>query len=197
MKILLVCDLHGSVEALERIRNASYDAIVIAGDVQYTEYAEEVAKLRDLYFIPGNMDMSVLAIMKKQDIHGKTVQIGKIKIAGFGFASPGPFNTPGELSEQKIEEGISKLDIDQDTLLITHAPPFGILDEINETHAGSTAIRDFVFSRKPFMHAFGHIHEIEGSIRSEGIEFVKLPPAKMLRGVWLDDETREFRFADL
>jgi len=197
MKILLVCDLHGSVEALDRIRAAGYDALVIAGDIQYTEYAEEVAKLDNSYFIPGNMDMSVLDIMKRRNIHKKTLTIGKIRVAGFGFASPGPFHTPGEISEKEIGDGMSKLKIDRDTLLVTHSPPYGILDEINGEHAGSAAIRDFAFSKRPFMHAFGHIHEIEGSERIEGIEFVKLPPAKMLRGVWLDDETREFRFADL
>ncbi|MCX6773508.1 MAG: metallophosphoesterase family protein [Candidatus Micrarchaeota archaeon] len=197
MKILIVCDLHGSIEALERIRKADYGALIIAGDLQYPEYAKEVAKLRDLYFIPGNMDMPVLEIMKEKDIHGKTILLGKIKVAGFGFASPGPFHTEGEIEEKEIEDGLSKLDVDSNTLLVTHSPPYGIFDEVGGGHAGSTAIREFVFSRSPFMHAFGHIHEIEGSERIEGIEFIKLPPAKMLRGVWLDDETREFRFADL
>jgi len=49
-------------------------------------------------------------------------------------------------------------------ILITHSPPFGILDGIpmedgSEFHAGSTALRDAIKRIQPRAHFFGHIHE--------------------------------------
>lgn len=196
MRLLFVSDLHGSDEALNAIKRADYGALVIAGDIQYADYAREVAKLKNVYFVPGNMDTEqVLDAMKGKNIHGKTVKIGKIKIAGFGFAPFGPFHTPGEISEESIAEGLSKLEIDSDTVLVTHAPPYGILDESDDGHAGSKSIRNFVLAKKPFMHVFGHIHEASGSLRKGNTNFVKLPPAYSLKGAYLDDETRQCVFA--
>jgi Icc-related predicted phosphoesterase len=45
-------------------------------------------------------------------------------------------------------------------ILITHGPPYGIMD-INDVgrHCGSKALRDAVERVKPKLHVFGHIHE--------------------------------------
>jgi Icc-related predicted phosphoesterase len=196
MRLLFVSDLHGSTEALNAIKEASYGALIIAGDIQYAECAKEAANLKNSYFIPGNMDTKpILEIMKGISIHSKTIRIGKIKVAGFGFAPISPNNTPGEISEEEIAKGLSRLDVDNNTLLVTHAPPYGILDRAWSGHAGSRSIRDFVLEKKPFMHVFGHIHEESGSVRKGGTYFVKIPPAYSLKGVYLDDESRKHSFA--
>jgi hypothetical protein len=196
MRFLFVSDLHGSDEALNAIKRAKYDALVIAGDIQYADYAREVAKLRNAYFVPGNMDSSiVIDIMKDSSIHGKTITLGKTRIAGFGFAPFGPFHTPGEISEESIADGLSRLEVDENTVLVTHAPPYGILDNSDGCHAGSKSIRDFVLAKKPFMHIFGHIHEENGSVRKGKTYFMKLPPAYSLRGAYFDDETRQHAFS--
>ena len=47
-------------------------------------------------------------------------------------------------------------------VLVTHGPPYGILDEANghkHNHKGSKALRRAVERQKPSLHLFGHIHE--------------------------------------
>ena len=50
-------------------------------------------------------------------------------------------------------------DIPDDTdILVTHWPPYGILDN----DLGSLNILNFVLKAQPWWHLFGHIHETEG-----------------------------------
>ena len=45
-------------------------------------------------------------------------------------------------------------------ILITHCPPFGILDKANSNkNGGSKALQAISAHRKPKYHIFGHIHE--------------------------------------
>jgi Icc-related predicted phosphoesterase len=45
-------------------------------------------------------------------------------------------------------------------VLITHGPPFGILDQTapGEVHLGCEELRKAVEEKKPRVHLFGHIH---------------------------------------
>jgi Icc-related predicted phosphoesterase len=55
-------------------------------------------------------------------------------------------------------------------ILITHGPPYGILDEIDDhAHVGCKELKAAVQERiKPRMHCFGHIHECGGKIVTLG-----------------------------
>lgn len=59
-------------------------------------------------------------------------------------------------------------------VLLTHGPPAGIRDEIEENNRiGCESLRQHVFGRvKPKIHAFGHVHECHGWESQEGICFV-------------------------
>lgn len=51
--------------------------------------------------------------------------------------------------------------IPQDTdILVTHGPPFGILDQLNSDtpHLGCSELAKIVTRLKPKLHVFGHIH---------------------------------------
>lgn len=54
----------------------------------------------------------------------------------------------------RIWKGIPS-DVD---VLITHGPPYGILDKWEGKHVGCEALRDEVMARKIPYHCFGHIH---------------------------------------
>ena len=57
-------------------------------------------------------------------------------------------------------------------ILITHSPPFGILDRTNSNYnAGCEMLLKKVNLIKPKLHVFGHIHEGYGMIEKEGIIF--------------------------
>lgn len=63
---------------------------------------------------------------------------------------------------------------DDADILITHGPPYMILDQTiwDNNHAGCEELLTRVMQIKPKVHAFGHIHEGYGTIKKEGITFV-------------------------
>jgi hypothetical protein len=81
-----------------------------------------------------------------------------------------------------------KLDV-----LITHGPPFGILDQTrrNGTHLGCEELLKAVTKRRPRVHVFGHIHGGAGIYSDGTTQFVNavylnesykpLPPAGKVR----------------
>lgn len=62
--------------------------------------------------------------------------------------------------------------IPEDTdVLITHSPPYGILDQCPESQ-GCQHLFNKVMEVKPKIHTFGHIHEGYGKEEHEGISFI-------------------------
>ncbi len=58
-------------------------------------------------------------------------------------------------------------------LLITHGPPYGILDQVaNEQHVGCKDLLNTIKELKPKVHVFGHIHESYGTTKNLGIKFI-------------------------
>ena len=67
-------------------------------------------------------------------------------------------------TEEKLEKKWQMISPDTD-ILITHSPPFGILDGVENdddgtlSHVGSHSLAYFVKMHQPKLHVFGHIHE--------------------------------------
>lgn len=70
---------------------------------------------------------------------------------------------------RKIWEKIpDKLDI-----LITHGPPFRVLDQNSiGKYVGCEDLLERVKVVMPKIHVFGHIHEAHGMVEENGIEFI-------------------------
>lgn len=123
--------------------------------------------------IPGNCDpqtiLKVLDNSKAINLHNTSKRIGNITFIGLGGSNPTPFDTPFELQEDEIESNLEKLiteaeNTDNSTIvLLTHAPPFGTVDEISIGHVGSTAIGKFV--GRVDLIVCGHIHEARGVMK--------------------------------
>ncbi len=79
------------------------------------------------------------------------------------------FNLPSEGEELK-----SKWDaIPENTdILITHSPPYRVLDKSKTGNIGSETLLNRVKDVKPKIHAFGHIHECPGSIQIDATLFI-------------------------
>jgi len=61
----------------------------------------------------------------------------------------------------------NKIPLDTD-VLITHGPPYGILDlTISKEHAGCKALYECIKLIKPKLHVFGHIHEAYGKQQAD------------------------------
>lgn len=67
--------------------------------------------------------------------------------------------------------------------MITHGPPYGILDRtFKGANVGSKELRSVSLNRKPRYHIFGHIHEAQGLDIKKNITFVNVAkqPTKLI-----------------
>jgi Icc-related predicted phosphoesterase len=98
------------------------------------------------------------------DISQRRAKHGKYNFVGYHYTSPfvgGSFEKT--LPDQRQDFAMLRHLIDQNTILVTHGPPFGILDTGGDgEHYGSKALRDLVDSTSPRLHLFGHIHHSHG-----------------------------------
>ncbi len=189
MRILAFSDLHGDEAALGSLKrlSADYDHLFGCGDFSHSSsFAEEVMEIPNCLYIPGNWDnarVSELLSSGPRSVHGRRIELGEgLNVAGFGYGMPSPFGTYGEISEEEMLRGLSRLDADANTLLMLHCPPKGHFDEVRGgLHAGSESILKMITAKKPLAAFFGHIHEHSGIKALGPTTLVKLPPANEMR----------------
>jgi uncharacterized protein len=175
MKLLMFSDTHGDNAALEQLLQTEADLYFAAGDlVNWGRGLEQVGPIlarrgERMYVLPGNHESEgdiahLCAHFALHNFHGSTLQVGGYHIAGLGYSSPTPFNTPGEYSETELAERLSKFAGLNPLILICHCPPKDTpLDRVRQgIHAGSTAVRDFIERYQPDYFFCGHIHESAG-----------------------------------
>jgi Icc-related predicted phosphoesterase len=175
VKLLIFSDIHSNHKALERLMEIEADYYFAAGDlVNWARGLDPCGKIMQprgerVYVLPGNHESATqiaefCAQFGFHNFHEQTVHIGKHHVAGLGYSSPTPFDTPGEYSEAELAERLAHFDSLDPLVLICHAPPHGTaLDRVRDgLHAGSRSVRDFVDRRQPEYLFCGHIHEAEG-----------------------------------
>ena len=175
MKLLIFSDIHSNHKALERLMDTEADYYFAAGDlVNWSRGLESCGKIMQprgekVYVLPGNHESApqiatFCAQFGFHNFHEQTIRIGQHHVAGLGYSSPTPFNTPGEYSEAELAERLARFESLSPLVLICHAPPHGTaLDRVRDgVHAGSRSVRDFVDRRQPDYLFCGHIHEAEG-----------------------------------
>lgn len=175
MRLLIFSDIHGDLRALERLLDIPADRYIAAGDlVTWARGLEKAGPLLArhaprMHVLPGNheseADISAFcARYELQPFHGRTFEAGAYTVAGLGYSSPTPFNTPGEYSETEIAARLLPFAGLKPLILVCHCPPFGTaLDRIKEgLHAGSRSVREFIERHQPERFFCGHIHEAEG-----------------------------------
>ncbi|MDR2865783.1 MAG: metallophosphoesterase family protein [Methanomassiliicoccaceae archaeon] len=171
MRSIVVSDIHAKTSTAELVNKAAEkhgaDNILVLGDVSNfgpVSVAVEYISLlkKPVYAIPGNCDPRNFpqAVAKvATDMHGRTVTIDGMKIAGLGGSNPSPFDTPFEISEDEIFSALDAI-CDDVSILMVHAPAFGHLDRIpNGMMVGSESIRAIVDKYRPKVVLSGHIHE--------------------------------------
>lgn len=176
MKLLIFSDIHSDARALARLMTIEADYYFCAGDLvnfgRHLDAMGEILKARAerMYVIPGNHESAgqIAEFCGKfglHDFHGGRVQVGEFEVTGLGYSNPTPFDTPGEYSEEELEEKLHAFDGIEPMISICHAPPYGtMLDRItNLKHAGSRAIRTFLQREQPRYFFCGHIHEAAGA----------------------------------
>ncbi len=190
MKFLVFTDLHQKMSVVPKINEMidRYGAefTVCLGDVTDMGTVEDAKGILsqikgDVYAIPGNCDpidfpegISDVAI----DMHGRMTEIDGLRFVGLGGSNITIFGTPFELEEEDITDFLEG-NCDEGMVLMTHAPSYGILDQIpSGLSVGSPAIKDIVDRFHPILAMSGHIHEAIGVEVINGTTFVNPGPAK-------------------
>jgi uncharacterized protein len=180
-RLLIFSDLHNDVRALEKLMDIEADYYFAAGDlVSWARGLDKMAepmkrRAGSVYVLPGNheSERDIAEFCERHgfvNFHGGTLAIGDTQVAGLGYSTPTPFDTPGEYSEQEMAARLEKFAALKPRVLICHAPPLDTdLDRIKQgLHAGSRAVREFIEKAQPEYFFCGHIHEAEGRVIQMG-----------------------------
>lgn len=177
MKITAISDLHGHYPELPE-----GDLLIIAGDLiarhNEAEFFECFNWIHEQRYskkilIAGNHDQQ----MQDENYQGpQGIMIGSfeylcdsgtefdgLKIWGspwtLTFPEINPKCTAFTGTEKDLAEKYALIPDDTD-ILITHGPPYGIMDKtVRGEHVGSKELLKAVMHVKPSFHVFGHVHE--------------------------------------
>lgn len=182
MKVLLVTDIHGDTEKLEKIvEREEVDAVLCAGDLsdsnEFEDYEAQLSEVLDVFeqqglmtkAVPGNMDpeeecVSQL-IQRRMNIHKKIASFEEFDAVGFGGGQT-PFGTPFEPEGEEIKTAIStlydRMKADRKIAVIHQPPAATSLDVVDGDHVGSKEVRELIDQKDFDLVLTGHIHESKG-----------------------------------
>lgn len=175
MKILVFSDIHGDMRSLRRLMDTEADCYFAAGDLSswsrgLDAIGDALARKGErVYVLPGNHESEeqIAGMCLRYGLnafHGRVFEAGGYHIAGLGYSTPTPFNTPGEYTEKEMARRLSAFAGLNPLVLICHSPPKGT--ELDRMHygeqGGSQAVRDFIEKHQPVLFFCGHIHEAHG-----------------------------------
>lgn len=184
-KILAISDVHGEEnENLYTYLNNHEDIelVIILGDITdfgpldfVGPFIEKVADCGvDVIAIPGNCDPKGICNAINEVsfcLHNNIIAYGDAILFGYGGSNETPFNTPGEIQDNKIYGDVYELLANYDyvynekvpkvKILVTHAPPYNTEADKLESgdHVGSAGILKSIHEFEPQINICGHIHE--------------------------------------
>jgi Icc-related predicted phosphoesterase len=176
-RLLIFSDIHNDRQALQSLMNVDAEYYFAAGDL--VSWARGLDKMAEpmkrragkVYVLPGNheSERNIADFCERHgfvNFHGGTLDVGGTHVAGLGYSTATPFETPGEYSEEEMAARLEKFVAWKPSVLICHAPPLDTdLDKIGTgLHAGSRSVRDFIEKYQPAHFFCGHIHEAEGVV---------------------------------
>ena len=189
MIIDCVADLHGNYPGL-----AGGDLLIVAGDWTAHDAFNEVEDFekdwlrwqpyKKIILIAGNHDNMAQQCQwigkgRVEYLCDSGTEFEGLKIWGSPWTLHFPEINPNcrafTGTEDELNEKFSLIPNDTD-ILITHGPPYSILDISHENgeYCGSRSLLDKIGKVKPKLHVFGHIHECYGQYRPN-LEWLDLP----------------------
>lgn len=182
MKFLVISDLHGNLEVLDKMDEIfkQADGVIFAGD--FAKFGNEetglpaleklCSKHDTIFSVIGNCDNpSFIEETEKHDIsvEKQLVMYEGLAFAGSGGGSKFTGTTPNEKSEEELmadfkiitEQGEQEWN---NLIAVSHNPPKNTdCDKISGgVHVGSELFTQFIEQYKPLAVITGHIHESAG-----------------------------------
>lgn len=177
MTILHLSDTHSKHRLLQDLPNA--DIIIHSGDVSFAGSENEVMDFIEWFgalpykykiFIAGNHDDCLYKANVEElpencfYLCNSGVIIENVKFYGV------PMFMEDAMSGD-YDKNIQQIPIDT-KVLITHQPPYGILDYSANINYGDRNLLQIVLTIKPKFHLFGHIHDAYGIEKKNNVSFV-------------------------
>jgi len=202
MKTLLVTDIHGDHEKLDKIiKRENFEAIICAGDLgdanEYDEYKKNLEKVVEKFnqkdklvkAVPGNIDTEEECVQTLRNhrinLHKKIGSFDGFEAVGFGGGIT-PFETPFEPDEEEIKETVEILQkrMKSDTkVAVIHQPPKDTdVDIADGNHVGSQKVRELIENSDFDLMVTGHIHESRGTDKIGETKIVN--PGPVLEGYY-------------
>lgn len=188
-RIVATSDLHGELPTIPEC-----DLLLLAGDLcpegtpllqsQWlnTVFRDWLQKIpaKEIVGIAGNHDVVfeeennslIPRGLRWHYLKDHFLTVSGFKIYGTPWQLPfwGAFNG----DEKKLANVYENIPMDID-ILISHGPPYGILDEVPiNQHTGSKALRNKVFSINPKLVVCGHIHGSFGNCQIDRMTFANV-----------------------
>jgi Icc-related predicted phosphoesterase len=174
MKLCVISDTH---RQHWNIKVPKCDLFIFAGDAEingllplhdFNDWLGTIKAPLGCVVVGGNHDSELERIGKKECkrlltncvyLENEFVEIGGLKIWGSPF-SPFFNNWSFMRHDNDLKEIWASIPLETE-ILITHCPPFGILDQVlpRDDSQGSRTLKDSVKEIHPYLHLFGHIHE--------------------------------------
>jgi len=220
MRIFVCADLHGNRLIIDKLKLIEgVDLILIAGDIGGKEgfeigFAEAVQmQIDDLHYLEEVLDtlkVPAYYILGNDDWFeaddcehylSEPMIMNGYNFIPFEMVPFTPFNTNREFNEYDIADGLSRLDVDGRTIIVGHAPPFGVNDMLYSGECvGSTSIREFIIDNPILLYINGHIHEKFGLdyisntlICNASVDHLDI----VLRGFIIDLETFDYEEVEI
>jgi Icc-related predicted phosphoesterase len=188
VKILAVADIHGSQYrlniVLKNIERYSPDLLVLCGDITQFGPGELARNFLDqipidTIAVTGNID--TLDVGKAiDDSKATNIELRKVVYRGVSFVGVSGINP----DHFKILD--DKKMIDNETVLVTHVPPYDTKDKVFiGMHGGSKKLRALIDKYSPRLVISGHIHEDPGFIKISETIFVNCSMGKTGEGTFI------------
>lgn len=168
MKILHLSDTHGLHHRLRNLPEA--DVVVHSGDFTMNGSEEEAIDFINWFcdlphahkiFICGNHDECLF----EANIVGLDSNVHYLRNSGVTIDEMKFYGVPMFMDDcisHRQKEYYAQIPVDTD-VVITHQPPYGILDFDDGIHFGSEELLTSLVRINPRLHIFGHIHSQHGT----------------------------------
>ena len=187
MKLVIISDSHGRHEDLGTLRG---DLLIHCGDSGngFTRHADDVDRL-DAWFgqqrfdrilcIGGNHDFEMQARAERggrvfrnaEYLQDQAYEYRGVRFYGSPW-TPELVNWAFYLDDEELRDRWESIP-DEVEVLITHTPPFGILDRNSSgRNCGCRELQRRLLDLHPRIHCFGHIHASAGTTSMNGTTFI-------------------------